>query len=115
MRRLDRVRTLSASEKQLLRDLKGVIARFVPNATVILYGSAARGKRDPESDYDILILLDKLPPRQTLEEMRSAIYDLELEREAVLSVMTSTQDDWNSPLRRVSPHHKNVEREGVVL
>jgi len=115
MRRLDRVTTLSESEKKLLRDLKGVIERFVPNATVILYGSAARGEHGPESDYDVLILLDKPAPRQMLDEMRSAIYDLELDREAVLSVMTSTQDEWNSPLESVSPYHKNVEREGVLL
>ena len=96
-------------------DLKSVIVRFVPNATVILYGSAARGKREPESDYDVLVLLDEPAPKETLEEMRSAIYDLELEREVVLSVMTSTQEEWRSPLSRVSPYHKNVESEGVLL
>jgi hypothetical protein len=32
MRRLDRVRVLSESDKQLLRDLKNVILRFAPDA-----------------------------------------------------------------------------------
>ena len=115
MRRLSRVRVLSESDKRLMLDLKTVIARFVPNATVILYGSAARGKHGPESDYDVLILLDEPASKQTLEQMRLAIYDLELERDALLSVMTLTQGEWTSPLSRVSPYHKNVERDGVLL
>ena len=115
MRRLDRVRILSESDKQLLLDLKSVIARFVPNATIILYGSAARGRRGPESDYDILILLDSPMDKQVNEEMQSAIYDLELDREAVLSVMVSTRDEWNSPLQSVSPYRRNIEKDGVLL
>ena len=115
MRRLNRVKVVSESDKQLLRDLKGIIARFVPDATVILYGSAARGQREPESDYDVLILLDAPISRQARDDMRSAIYDLELERGAVVAVTISTRDEWNSPLMSVSPYHRNVEREGVVL
>lgn len=115
MRRLDRVRILSESDKQLMTDLKSVIARFVRNATVILYGSAARGKRGPESDYDVLILLDAPMTRQTREEMRSAIYALELERGVVISIMVTTREEWNSPLQSVSPYHRNVDSYGVVL
>jgi predicted nucleotidyltransferase len=95
--------------------LKSVIARFVPDATVILYGSAARGKRGPDSDYDVLILLETPIAKQTREQMRSAVYEMELEREVVICVMISTRDEWNSPLRSVSPFHKNVESDGVLL
>ena len=115
MRRLDRVRILSESDKRLMFELKSVIARFVPHATVVLYGSAARGKRGPESDYDVLILLDAPMARRTREEMRSAIYDLELERGVVMSIMVTTRDEWNSPLHSVSPYHRNVESTGVLL
>jgi len=115
MRRLNRVRILSESDKQLMLDLKSIIARFAPDAAVILYGSAARGKREPESDYDVLILLQAPIDKQTREDMRSAMYEIELEREIVISLMVSTLDEWNSPLRSVSPFHRNVEKDGVLL
>ena len=71
--------------------------------------------REARKASDVLILLDASVSRQAREDMRSAIYDLELERGAVVAVTISTRDEWNSPLMSVSPYHKNVEREGVVL
>ena len=115
MRARGRTRVLSQSDRQLMLDVKSIIARFVPDATVILYGSAARDKRGPESDYDVLILLEAPVAKQTREEMRSAIYEMELERGVVICVIVSTRDEWDSPLRSVSPFHKNVESEGVLL
>jgi uncharacterized protein len=115
MRRLSRVRVLNRSDRGLMLDLKSIVARFVADATLILYGSAARGKRTPESDYDVLVLLEAPIDRQTREEMRSAIYELELEREVVVSLMVSTREEWNSPPRSLSPFHRNVESDGVLL
>ena len=42
----------------------GVIAAFLPGASVVLYGSVARGEQGPESDYDVLILVDAPLTRQ---------------------------------------------------
>ena len=115
MRRLNRVRTVSKADKQLLRDLKDVIARFVPDATVILYGSAARGEHGPESDYDVLVLSpNKLSPEEE-ESIDAAVYDLELDRGAVLSVMFSSQAEWQNPIVRQSPYYDNVTNEGVLV
>jgi len=115
MRRLDRVKTLSAADKQLLRDLKGVITRFVPDATVILYGSAARGKREPESDYDVLVLTRRKLSSKEEERVDDAVYDLQLDRGVVLSVMFHSEAEWRSPVITQSPYYENVTREGVLV
>ena len=115
MRRLDRVRTLSKSDRQLLRDLKSVIARYVPDATVILYGSAARGVHGPESDYDVLVLSPNKLSSEEEESIDAAVYDLELDRGAVLSVMLSSQAEWQNPIVRQSPYYDNVTNEGVLV
>ena len=115
MRRLGRVRILSESDKQLLRDLKSLILRFAPDSTVILYGSVSRGKQGPESDYDVLVLLNRPVPKLIREEMDSAIYDLELARDVVLSVMVTSREQWDSPLMSVIPYHRNVVKDGVLV
>ncbi|MDO8586017.1 MAG: nucleotidyltransferase domain-containing protein [Armatimonadota bacterium] len=115
MRRLDRVRIVSEADKQLLRDLKSVILRFVPDATVILYGSVARGKQEPESDIDVLVLSDRKVSRVEEAALDSAVYDLELDREVVLSVMLHSKDEWQSPVLSQSFYHDNVTREGILI
>ena len=115
MRRLDRVRILSEADKQLLRDLKSVILRFVPDATVILYGSVALGKQGPESDYDVLALSGRKLSSKEEAAMDSAVYDLQLDRGAVLSVMLVSEDEWQSPVLSQSFYHDNVTREGILV
>lgn len=115
MRRLDTIETLNESEKQLMCELKHVITRFIPDAVVILYGSAARGEHVPESDYDVLVLSDRKLPSAEEELMDSAIYDLQLHHEVVLSVMVYSQAEWESPIVRQSPYYDNVTADGVMV
>jgi predicted nucleotidyltransferase len=115
MRSIRRVRRISAEDKELLAELKRIVLGFVPDATLILYGSAARGERDPESDYDVLILLNSPLSKELDEELDTAIYALELDREAVLSTFLVTQKQWNQPRVVGSPYRRNVEREAVLL
>ena len=115
MKSINRVRRIPIADKELLRQLKEIVLGRVPDATLILYGSAARGERAPDSDYDVLLLVDAPLSREEEEAIDRAIYALELDREVVLSVFIYTRDDWNRPLRAVTPFYQNVEREGVLL
>ena len=115
MRRLNRTRIISESDKQLMLELKEIIKRFVPDAEVILYGSAARGARQPDSDYDVLILS---PSKLTSEQQRtidSAIYELDLEKDVVLSAVIYARDEWTHPIIQASPYRRNVMKDGVIV
>ena len=61
MRTIEDQTVLSQRDKDLLTELKAVIRQFEPTATVLLYGSVARGTNDPESDYDIMVLTEHQP------------------------------------------------------
>ena len=115
MRQLQEVQNLSHSERQLLQQLKSIIVRFVPEATILLYGSAARGARAADSDYDILVITPMALSSKEEDRIQVEVYALCLANNVVLSVMFATVEEWNSPLLRVSPYHRNVEREGVLI
>jgi len=115
MKTAEEASTLTAAGRTLLSEVKQQILRYVPKANVLLYGSAARGQREPESDYDVLVLVDAPLSSQDERAMQDAVYDVELAHEAVVSVVIYSQEQWNSPLARVSPYHQRVEREAIVL
>ena len=115
MKQLQEIRHLSPLERQLLEQLKGIIARFVPDATVLLYGSAARGTREPDSDYDILVITPASLGSPDEDRIYDAAYDLELEHNIIFSLIFMSVEEWNSPLSKVSPYHRNVESEGVLI
>ena len=115
MKDIRRVRRISAEDKELLAELKRIVLGFVPDATLILYGSAARGERTPESDYDVLVLVDTPLSREEDDALDCATYSLELDRGVVLSTFVYTREEWSRPLRTATPYYRNVEREGVLI
>lgn len=115
MRRLARTRVISESDKKLMLEVKDAVTRLVPDAEVILYGSTARGRRQPDSDYDILVLTSQKPTPEEKRALRDAVYDIELKREVMVSVATCSHERWDSSFMQGSPYRRNVTREGIVL
>ena len=107
--------TSDACDTQLLRQCKEAITSVVADADVILYGSRARGEADKYSDYDILIIVNGTVDMALEKEILSNVYPLELETGAVLTLMLHSKQQWDSPLYRAMPFHKNVDRDGVLL
>lgn len=86
-----------------------------PDADVILFGSHARGQANEESDWDILILIDKPKPNRSREQKyRDEIFQLELELGEAISTIIYSKSDWES--RYVfSPLYRNIQKEGVKI
>ena len=115
MRSLSRVRRISEFDRQLMLELKKIVTSMVPDAEVILYGSAARGTREPDSDYDVLVLSPSRVSSAEERALESDIYDLMLDRDVVVSTVVYAQDEWKRPIFQASPYHRNVRRDGILL
>jgi predicted nucleotidyltransferase len=95
--------------------IKNSLNATVPNATVILYGSYARGDFKADSDLDILILLDKdIITREDEKMVKYPLYDIEFETGKIISPLVLAKSDWESR-HKITPFYDNVVREGVVL
>ncbi len=111
---IDAWKPLNADIK-LLKRCKKAIRQVVADADVILYGSRARGDANEYSDYDILVLIDCPVSISLKERFVDQTLPLELETGAVLTLITYNRQQWDTPLYRAMPFHKNVDREGVLL
>ena len=115
MRTLDEAAVIAPEDRSLLLACKRIIQGFDPGATVLLYGSVARGTGEPDSDYDVLVLTARSLSMAEQDDVRDAVYELELDREAVISLLFCAMEEWETPLRRAMPLHQNVQAEGIVL
>lgn len=94
---------------------KGSIGEDSPNAKTILYGSEARGDARPDSDIDLLILINK--EKVSADEEKTIIgklCDIEQETRVLISLIILPLSKWeNRPFK--TPFYINVMNEGIVL
>ncbi len=81
---------------------------------IILYGSAARGQLDEESDIDLLVVLPRLD-WEMQKQIIKACFEVELQCDRVFSATCySTEEIEHSPLRS-SPLVLAARKEGRIL
>lgn len=103
------------SKKKLLAKIKEVVLAADPFATVVLYGSYARGDHRKESDVDVLILLEKDSlSYQDERNISNPIYDLEFDTGKVISPIIFTRKEWETR-HKVTPFYENIKKEGLLL
>lgn len=99
---------------EIVNRIREIMHRIAPESQIILYGSEARGDAQPDSDIDLLVLLDgdtKLTPERELEIIRP-LYELEIESGVIISPMIMLRKAWESI---TTPFTINVMKEGIVL
>ena len=84
--------------------------------SVILYGSYARGDYTPESDIDIMILVDLKQEKidEYSDEMSELIYEYNIDYNIWMMPVVKNEDHfmiWGEAY----PFYSNVQREGVIL
>ena len=101
--------------EELLQVIKKSVLAIDPFASVILYGSYARGDNHQDSDIDLLILLSK-DGRITYDDrynITAPIHDLELKAGVIISSVLRTKKQWATQI--VTPFYENVKRDGKLL
>ena len=100
---------------KVVHAVKNTLHRVAPDATIILYGSEARGESRLHSDIDILVLLDK--ERITLNDRQQItypLYDVGLETDTIISIMVFPKRAWENEMN-ITPFYHNVMKEGIFL
>ena len=105
---------LSSEERDALSRITQILRSRLGAKEVILYGSAARGQLDEESDIDLLVVLPGMD-WETQKEIIAVCFDAQLECGRVFSATCYTADEIeHSPLRS-SPLVLAARREGQIL
>jgi len=102
------------TRNELLRQIKARLTRRHRHRLrgVILYGSVARGDAEPDSDVDVLVLLDgPVDYGRDLQENLEALYPLALEIGRRISAKPVEASQYETI---ECPRYQTVHREGLA-
>ena len=81
---------------------------------LLLYGSRARGDNRPDSDWDLLVLLNRPQNENTdFNTISYPLMELGFDLGQYFSVHTYSQQEWQN--MSYLPFYKNVERDKIQL
>lgn len=99
----------------IITTIKKIVARYDKHASIILFGSRARGDWREESDWDFMILSELPEGSDAKEKIRNDIYrEIELETFDSVFVLLHNKEVWNSKYS-VTPLYYNIAEEGVMV
>ena len=103
------------TSSDILNEIKRIAKEVLPKGgQLILYGSRARNEATEDSDWDLLILLDK--PKIEQHDYRYVLYPfaaLSWDIGETISPIIYTKEEWKQ--NSFTPFYKNVEQDGIVL
>ena len=104
-----------SKQSRIVAGIQSVLQKaHQPKARAILFGSRARGDARRDSDWDILILLDKEQITAADKDVISyPIFELGWEIDEMIHPIMYTAKEWEA--KSFTPFYKNVMKEGVAL
>ena len=104
-----------AKTETVLNSIRSLGRQVIPvGGQLWLYGSRARGDNRPDSDWYLLVLLDK--PQRAFSDFDNYSFpfiELGASLGQTISAHTYTVSEWNS--MSFTPFYHNVERDRKVL
>ena len=106
--------TSDAAYQWMLRQIKQNVHEVDPDAEVWLYGSRARRDARDDSDWDVLILLDKAKVEATdYDNVSYPLVELGWSLNECISPVLYTIKDWLT--YHFTPFFHNIKKEGILL
>ena len=104
---------MNALEKKILADFRRKIDAQFPGCQLILFGSRARGDADPDSDMDVLVILDRGVSAKDVEAVSECAWEACLGQGIVLAPVAVSRHEWEEGTLSSSLLAIAVAQDGV--
>ncbi len=99
---------------KILESIRQIKRKVLPNDRLILFGSQARGNANEDSDWDLIIVLNK-PKKEPIDFDKYVFPFIELgwEIDEMINPFIYTRDQWET--NKPSLFRKNIQEEGIDI
>ncbi len=106
---------MNPKDRVLLEQLKVRVAERLPLERVVLFGSRARGDSEPDSDLDVLVVLEGPVSRAAEDYVRECAWQLGFESGVVIFALIVSREEWDDGLLSASSLALAVRRDGIAV
>ena len=101
-------------EKQILETFANLVHKKVSLHSVVLFGSRARGDAEPDSDMDVLVIVDDLAEKDE-DYISECAWEAGFESGIVVVPIVYSRFEWENGPERYSLLAEAVKSDGVYL
>ncbi len=102
-------------DKRILKRLKRLLQKRVALRRLVLFGSRARGDADPDSDVDVLVVIEGAADEATRDYVSDCAWEAGYREGVVIVPVVFSREEWEEGPERGSLLAQAIEREGVPL
>jgi len=106
---------LNTRIRETLSECMGKVHSYDRDASVILYGSQARGQATAGSDLDLLVLLSSEISSELNNQIHDSLYEVALEKDIVICSIIKSRSSWEQPISRATPLYQSIRSEGILV
>ena len=99
----------------ILENIRQLKRQLIPNEKLILFGSQSRGDAHEDSDWDLIVLLNKSGKHNwnDFDKYAFPFEELGWDYGIAINPLLYTQEEWDKG--KIFPFYKNVMREGILI
>ena len=100
---------------QILENIRTLKRQILPNEKMYLFGSQARGDAKPDSDWDLLVVLNK-KGKHNWDDFDNYAYpftEIGWDYGVAINPLLYTQEEWDKG--KIFPLYNNVMQEGILI
>ena len=105
---------MNALEKNILDTFKLLLSKRIKLHSLALFGSRARGDADPDSDIDVLVVVDEVT-KEVEDYISDCAWDACFKYGIIMVPIVFTTDEWDRGPERSSLLAEAVRSEGIFI
>jgi predicted nucleotidyltransferase len=106
---------MDIKDHEILNRLKRLLQKRVRLYKIILFGSRARGDAEPDSDMDVLVILDEPGTPEKLEAVLECAWEAGFDEGIVVAPIMMSRTNWETGPEKASLLAIAVREEGVTI